>query len=95
LKNVARVVISGQEYAFKTDANPEEIEQIADFVNVRIDEVAASGRCADTVGVLVLTLMNIAGEYSQLLNGGAPKTGDVQRRLERLLAKVEAALPPA
>ena len=95
MKNVARVTILGQEYAFKTDADPEEIERIADFVNARIDEVVASGRGADTVGVVVLALMNVAGEYFQLINGGGDNAGDVQSRLERLLSRVENALPPA
>lgn len=95
MKNVARVTILGQEYAFKTDADPEEIERIADFVNARIDEVVASGRGADTVGVVVLALMNIAGEYFQLINGDGGNTGDVQGRLERLLSRVEAAMPSA
>ena len=95
MKNVARVTILGQEYAFKTDADPEEIERIADFVIARIDEVVASGRGADTVGVVVLAMMNVAGEYFQLLNGDGANTGDVQSRLERLLSRVEEALPPA
>ena len=95
LKNVARVTILGQEYAFKTDAASGEIERIADFVNARIDEVIASGRGADTVGVAVLALMNVAGEYFQVLNGDGEKAGDVQGRLESLLTRVEEALPPA
>lgn len=95
MKNVTRVTILGQEYAFKTDADPEEIERIADFVNSRIDEVVASGHGADTVGVVVLSLMNVAGEYFQLLNGDGNNVGDVQSRLERLLSRVEEALPPA
>ena len=94
MKNVARVTILNQEYAFKTDADPEEIERIADFVNARIDEVVASGRGADTVGVVVLAMMNIAGEYFQLINGNGDSAGDVQSRLERLLSRVEDALPP-
>ena len=93
MKNVARVTILSQEYAFKTDADPEEIERIARFVNARIDEVVASGRSVDTVGVVVLALMNVAGEYFNLLNGNGSNAGDVQSRLERLLSRVEEVLP--
>ena len=94
MKNVARVTILGQEYALKTDADPVEIERIADFVNARIDEVVASGRGADTVGVVVLALMNVAGDYLQLLNGDSDCSGSIQARLEQLLNRVEDALPP-
>ena len=92
MKNIARVTILGQEYAFKTDAAPDEIERIADFVNARIEEVVASGRGADTIGVVVLALMNVAGEYFQLLNFEGSGSSDVQSRLDRLLSKVEDAL---
>lgn len=95
MKSVARVTILGQEYAFKTDAGPEEIEKVADFVNAKIDEVVASGRSGDTVGIAVLALMNVAGEYFQLLSGSGDVSGDVQGRLEQLLSRVESALPPA
>ena len=94
MKNVARVTVLGQEYALKTDADPEEIGQIAHFVNTKIDEVVASGRGSDTVGVVVLALMNVAGDYFQLLNGDNDCSGNVQARLEQLLARVEDALPP-
>ena len=94
MKNVARVTILGQEYALKTDADPEEIGQIANFVNAKIDEVVASGRGSDTIGVVVLALMNVAGDYFQLLNGDSDCSGNVQARLEQLLVRVEEALPP-
>lgn len=94
MKNVARVMILGQEYTFKTDADPDEIVKIAAFVNARIDEIVASGRGADTVGVVVLALMNVAGDYTQLLSKASGSAGDVQGRLEHILTKVEKALPP-
>lgn len=96
MRNVARVTILGQEYVFRTDAATEEIERIADFVNARIDEVMAAGRGADTLGAVVLALMNVAGEYFKLLNGDANASAEeVRRRLERLLDRVEGALPSA
>lgn len=95
MKNVARVTILGQEFAFKTESDPAEIVRVADFVNSRIEEVVASGRGADTLGVAVLALMNIAAEHLQLLDGGGGNAGDVQKRLEAILARVEEVLPPA
>ncbi len=91
MKQVAQVTILGQQYTFKSDTDPKAIEQVAEFVNGRIDEVISSGYTADTLNVAVLTLMNVAGEYLQLREGNeAVKT---QQRLEALLERLEEAFP--
>jgi cell division protein ZapA len=91
LKQVAEVTILGQQYTFKSDTDPKAIEQVADFVNERIDEVISSGYTADTLGAAVLALMNVAGEYLQLRDGN--EAVQVQQRLEKLLARLEDIVP--
>lgn len=91
MKQVAEVTILGQQYTFKSDTDPKAIEQVADFVNARIDEVISSGYSADTLGAAVLALMNVAGEYLQLRDGN--EAVQVQQRLEKLLARLEETVP--
>ena len=91
MKQVAEVTILGQQYTFKSDTDPKAIEQVADFVNERIDEVISSGYTADTLGAAVLALMNVAGEYLQLRDGN--EAVQVQQRLEKLLARLEDIVP--
>ena len=93
MKQVAQVTILGQQYTFRTDADPKAIEQVADFVNSRIDEVISSGYSADTLGAAVLALMNVAGEYLQLRDGNEAVL--MQDRLEKLLLKLDEAVPSA
>ena len=91
MKQVAEVTILGQQYTFKSDTDPKAIEQVADFVNDRIDEVISSGYTAETLGAAVLALMNVAGEYLQLRDGN--EAVQVQQRLEELLARLEDIVP--
>lgn len=91
MKQVAEVTILGQQYTFKSNTDPKAIEQVADFVNDRIDEVLSSGYTADTLGAAVLALMNVAGEYLQLRDGN--EAVQVQQRLEALLARLEDIVP--
>ncbi len=91
MKQVAEVTILGQQYTFKSNTDPKAIEQVADFVNDRIDEVISSGYTADTLGAAVLALMNVAGEYLQLRDGN--EAVQVQQRLEALLARLEDIVP--
>jgi cell division protein ZapA len=91
LKQVAQVTILGQQYTFKSDTDPREIEKVADFVNNRIDEVISSGYSADTLGAAVLALMNVAGEYLQLRDGN--EAVEMKQRIEELLSRLEDAVP--
>jgi len=91
LKQVAQVKILGHQYTFKSDTDPKKIEQVAEFVNNRIEEVLSSGYSADTLGAAVLALMNVAGEYLQLRDGN--EAVEMQLRIEKLLARLEDAMP--
>jgi len=91
VKSVTRVTILGQEYAVRSEAPAAEVERVAAFVSERIERIVTAGRGADTLGAVVLTLLNVAGEYLQLRESGG--VGAIEDRLEHLLARVEAALP--
>lgn len=91
MKQVAQVEILGQRYSFRSDTDPKEIEQVAAFVNSRIDEVFSSGRTADSLSAAILALMNVAGEYLQLKDGN--EAVEAEQRLEELLQKLESELP--
>lgn len=91
MKQVAQVTILGQQYTFKSDTDPKAIEDVADFVNRRIDEVISSGYTADTLSAAVLALMNVAGEYLQLRDGNEAVI--IEQRLEKLLGRLEEAMP--
>jgi cell division protein ZapA len=88
---VTRVTILGSDYVVRSDASAVDIQQVADFVNERIEDVLASGRGADTLGAVVLTLLNVAGEHLRLRESGGVVA--MEQRLEHLLARVEDALP--
>jgi cell division protein ZapA len=57
-----RVIIYGDEYSIKGDANGDSIKQVAEFVDGKIWEVQKSIASRDRVKVAVLSAMNIAEE---------------------------------
>jgi len=91
VKSVTCVTVLGQEYSLRSDASVEEAQNVARFVNERIEQAVRSSRGADTHGAIVLTLLNIAGELLRLKDSGG--TAAIEERLQYILAKVEAALP--
>ena len=62
--NVVRVNILGQEYVMKTSANPKYIQEVAKYVNEKMDEIKDSGvdSSSQQLKIAVLACMNITAE---------------------------------
>jgi cell division protein ZapA len=92
LKQTVQVTILGQQYSIKSETDPEEVRRVADFVNQRIAEAHAAMRTNNSFTVVVLVLLNVAGELFQLqTQGGGGVDGAGEIRLRQLLARIEAA----
>ena len=57
-----RVIIYGDEYSIKGDADIETTKKVAEYVNLKMAEVQNSVASRDKVKVAVLSALNIAGE---------------------------------
>lgn len=99
MKHAVQVTILGQQYTVKSEASPDEVAKVVDFVNAKIAEVAASGRIVDSLHVAVLALLNLAGAFLRLQQEGAtpvvqtPLDPQADARLLRLLERLEHACP--
>ena len=85
------MTILGQQYTLRSESDPAEVRQIAEFVDRRVAEVQSAARMADSYTAVVLSLLNVAGELFAARRQ-AP-AGDEQgaERLRQLLARIEAA----
>ena len=92
MKHAVQVTILGQQYTVKSEAPPEEVQRVADFVNRQVAEVTAS-RAVDTLNSAILTLMNIGGAYLRLQDNTAERQQEAEGRLQRLLRRLEEACP--
>ena len=78
--NVVRVNILGQEYVMKTSADPKYIQDVAKYVNEKMDEIKQSGvdSSSQQLKISVLACMNITAELF-----------DVRIKSKNVIAKVE------
>jgi cell division protein ZapA len=90
LKQSVQVTILGQQYTVRSDSDPEEVRRVAEFVNQRINEAHQVARTANSLTAVVLALLNVAAELVQA-QSQLPAEGDGEGRLQRLLARIEAA----
>ena len=78
--NVVRVNILGQEYVMKTSANPKYIQEVAKYVNDKMDEIKDSGvdSSSQQLKISVLACMNITAELF-----------DIKLKSRNVISKVE------
>lgn len=91
MKQAVQVTILGQQYTVKSEASPEEVRRVAEFVNNRIAEVVAASRAVDTLNTAILALMNVGGAYLRLQDKAGAAERDLKERLNRLLARLDDA----
>jgi cell division protein ZapA len=58
----AEIKVFGQTYTVKTDAEEDHIQEIARYVNEKMDEVIKKTRSVSTLNVAILTALNIADD---------------------------------
>jgi cell division protein ZapA len=85
LKHTVQVTLLGQKYTVRSETAPDEVAQVAAFVNSRIAEVSSTSRVVDTLNTVVLTLLNVAGDYLRLQKSDTLG----EERLQRLLARLD------
>jgi Uncharacterized protein conserved in bacteria len=81
-----RVTIYGDEYSIKGDADIETTKKVAEYVNLKMEEVQNSVASRDKVKVAVLSALNIAGE----LLGFKEKCEQYVNECEELRKKAKA-----
>jgi len=91
VKQSIQVTILGQQYTIRSASPPEQIGQVAAYVNDQLSRTAAVAPTADTLHITVLTLLNIAGSYLQLRDSGGHLAMGDRERLEALLGRLEQA----
>lgn len=95
------VRIYGESYPLRTEESAARLEELARHVDLRMREVAASGKVVVTSKIAVLAALHIADELFRLREeraaapaSPAPAEGDTAR-LEALVARLDAVLAPA
>ena len=85
---VVTVEIQGQRYPIKTSLDPTYVHRLAAHVESRLQKAATSAPSADTVGLAILTALNITDEYFRARDERAVESGTLAERaaaLERML----------
>ncbi len=85
------IKILGREYNLRSQESETQIQRVVGFIEEKLDETA-SGRSVDTRDLTVLTLLNLAGQYLQLLDQQSQGVEQNDNRLQQLVESLERAV---
>jgi cell division protein ZapA len=89
---VVTVEIQGQRYPIKTSLDPSYVHRLAAHVESRMQKAALSAPSADTVGLAILTALNITDEFFRARDERAAESGSLAERTAALERIVDHAL---
>ena len=85
-----QINILGRDYSLRSQGSEDQVQRVVEFIEAKLAETA-SGRSVDTRDLTVLTLLNLAGQYLQLLDE-EKQGGQEDLRLQQLVESLERAV---
>ena len=89
---VVHVEVYGQKYPIKTVLDPQYVEQLATFVESRMELASKSSPSSDAVGLAILAALNITDEFFRTRTELTNSSGSLTARAEALEKMVDQAL---
>ena len=87
-----KVIILDQEYLIRSDEDKELVTKIADYVNEKITEIRAQSAGLSDKKLAILTALNIASEYFQLLDESEKLSADIYKRMKKIMVNINDAI---
>lgn len=95
MKQTLQVTILGQQFNLRSDASPEQVQKIAEFVEGQIQQVVEVGRVADSLQAAILALLNVSARYLQEGDVGGDPSSVEDERMRLLIGRIERVLGEA
>lgn len=89
LKNSIQIKILGKEFTVKSDNVESYVQEVADYVNRKMEEVLKDTQTVATVNVALLAALNIADEYFKIKEQHQELIGDIESKCQELISLIE------
>ncbi len=91
MSSVVSIKIQGRVYTLRSQESEDKIQKVVALVEKKLAETAGD-RSVDTIDLMILTLLNLAGEYLQLSEQQRLDLQETQERLELLEGRILGAI---
>ena len=89
---VIHIHVSGQRYPIRTTLPASYVQELAAYVDRKMAAAAEASPSSDTVGLAVLTALNIADEFFRARDAQQDETENITNRAQALERIVDQAL---
>jgi cell division protein ZapA len=92
MKNLVRIEILGHEYTVKSDEGDERVKKITDYVNRKVQEISENSKNIPNFSIAILTALNIAKDYFDLLEAQQNLTEEIENQSVRLIQIIDSQI---
>jgi cell division protein ZapA len=91
LKNSYNIRILGQEISVLSDSEDEQVAEVVQFLNKKMEEILRSGNGLKNLNVAILAALNISEEFLKLKGINRELCDQMESRSEKLIQLIEEA----
>ncbi len=88
-ERLVEIKVFGQTYTVKTDAEEDYIQEVAKYVNEKIQEVLKKTKSVSTLNVAILTALNIADDLLREREKRIALVREVETKSKDLVEKID------
>ena len=92
MKKTTEVSIMGQKFMIKSDSDDNYVDQVAGFVDQKINEVIQNTKSVASLNVAILAAMNIADEYFKFRREKTERFQTVEKKIQDLIELIDIQL---
>jgi len=89
LKNSYNITILGQELSVLSDSEDQQVAEVVQYLNKKVDEILHSGNGMKTLNVAILAALNISEELIKLKGVNKELCEQLENRAEKLIQLIE------
>lgn len=91
MKNSYNITILGQELSVLSDSEDQQVAEVVQYLNKKVDEILHSGNGMKTLNVAILAALNISEELIKLKGVNKELCEKLENRAEKLIQLIEEA----
>lgn len=91
MKNSYNITILGQQLSVLSDSEDEQVAEVVQYLNKKVDEIMRSGNGLRTLNVAILAALNISEEVLKLKGVNKELCAKFEDRAEKLIQLIEEA----
>ena len=92
MKKNMDINILGYKYSIRSDMDDGQAQEIIEYLNVKIEEVLQTTNTVDTLNIVVLAALNIAGDLFRAKSDKMELEDHIEERSKRLVSFIDCQM---